>query len=61
MPDITMCTGTDCPIKDDCYRYWAKSTKSIQSVIFPPYDETNKKCNEKWERKREPQSSRDSV
>lgn len=61
MPDITMCTGTDCPIKDNCYRYWAEPSEFRQAYFFnPPYDETNKKCNEKWERKREPQSSRDS-
>lgn len=23
MPDITMCKGTDCPLKENCYRFTA--------------------------------------
>lgn len=24
MPDITMCTNTDCPLRDQCYRFKAE-------------------------------------
>jgi hypothetical protein len=37
MPDITMCPGGDCPLKETCYRYKAEPS-DYQSYWFePPY------------------------
>ena len=46
-----MCKGTDCPIKNNCYRYTAPSNEYRQSYfIIVPLNE-DKTCNEYWERK----------
>ena len=38
MPDITMCEGKDCPLKDNCYRFKAKPSKYRQSYFMnEPY------------------------
>jgi hypothetical protein len=34
MPDITMCSGTGCPIKSTCYRYRAKPSEYGQSYFM---------------------------
>ena len=31
MPDITLCTNTDCPNKSTCYRFNAQPTPEMQS------------------------------
>ena len=37
MPDITMCTNEECPMKHKCYRYTAKPSEYSQSYgIFKP-------------------------
>lgn len=37
MPDITMCGGNNCPLKETCYRYKAKPS-DLQSYFFDsPY------------------------
>ena len=36
MPDISMCLGTGCPKKDECYRYTAKPTPHWQSYFCKP-------------------------
>lgn len=47
MPDITMCTGKDCPLKDDCYRYTAFPNLYYQSYFRdPPYKDGE--CNHFW-------------
>ena len=33
MPDITMCLGTNCVIKEDCYRYKATPDEYLQSYF----------------------------
>jgi hypothetical protein len=33
MPDITMCWGDNCPIKETCYRYTATPSKWRQSYF----------------------------
>lgn len=33
MPDITMCKGNNCPLKETCYRYSAKPNKYLQSYF----------------------------
>lgn len=47
MPDITMCSGKDCPIKDSCYRHTATPSKFMQSFFLaPPYEDG--KCDYHW-------------
>lgn len=52
MPDITMCKGGKCPLKEDCYRYKAKPSPYRQTYFAkPPYKED--KCeyfSEIWQR-----------
>ena len=36
MPDISMCNGVDCLVKDKCYRHIAKPSEYWQS-FFPFY------------------------
>lgn len=36
MPDITMCSGQDCPLKEKCYRYKATPSKYQQSYFSDP-------------------------
>lgn len=36
MPDITMCTGGDCPRREICYRHRAKPSRFIQSYFARP-------------------------
>lgn len=33
MPDITMCKGYSCPMKDTCYRFTAKPNPNRQSYF----------------------------
>jgi hypothetical protein len=37
MTDITMCKGTDCPVKDACYRYTPKPSELQSYFLFPPF------------------------
>lgn len=47
MPDITKCRGTDCPLKEHCYRYTSKADEHWQSYfVEPPYK--NGKCEMFW-------------
>lgn len=36
MPDISMCNGGDCPLKEMCYRYTAKPSEYAQSYFETP-------------------------
>lgn len=36
MPDITMCTGGECPKRDECYRHRARPANR-QSYIGPAF------------------------
>ena len=48
MPDITMCMGGDCLLKENCYRYKAKPDELWQSYFVEiPYK--NGECNHYWE------------
>ena len=47
MPDITMCDGTDCPLKEQCYRYTATSSEYQSYFIKPPFKK--KKCDMFWD------------
>ena len=47
MPDIAMCSGDDCPLKEMCYRYTAEPDKHMQTYLLePPYE--NGKCDYYW-------------
>lgn len=49
MPDITMCNGNGCPLKDTCWRHTAKPSEFRQSYfVNPPYDKKEKKCKYYW-------------
>jgi len=44
MPDICMCEGKDCPIKEGCYRFKAKPSQYGQGYFLQsPYE--NGKCD----------------
>lgn len=52
MADITMCVGTNCPLKEKCYRYTAKVSEYRQSYFTDvPYNKETKKCEYLWKRK----------
>ena len=36
MPDITMCKGENCPMKENCYRYTAEPNEYHQSYFMEP-------------------------
>lgn len=46
MPDITMCLGNGCPMKEQCYRYRAVPNK-IQSYMHAPH--VGSECSMYWE------------
>lgn len=50
MPDITMCGGAECPLKESCYRFTATPSEYSQSYfIDPPYDKEYETCGHYWE------------
>ena len=51
MPDITMCTGTKCPKKDNCYRFRATANPYRQSYFcVPPFESReDKECEYFWD------------
>ena len=57
MPDITMCEGKDCPLKETCYRYTAKPSEYLQSYFTEiPYNKEENKCDyhmKIWQKKTE--------
>jgi len=49
MPDISMCKGGDCPLKEKCYRYKATPTDEWQTYLAEiPYNKETKECNLYW-------------
>jgi len=46
MPDITMCSGIDCPYKDNCYRFTAKPSEYQSYFANPPIKVD--KCDHYW-------------
>lgn len=45
MTDITMCTGIDCPLRENCHRAMANQDIYAQSYFMsPPYDNIIKDC-----------------
>ena len=48
MPDITMCMGTGCPIKEQCLRHTSRPDEYRQSYfVHPPLDEDGR-CDHFW-------------
>lgn len=47
MADITMCSGTDCPQKESCYRFTAKPSEYRQSY-FMEAPIKDGKCDMYW-------------
>jgi len=45
VPDITLCTGGECPHKEKCYRYKAKPCEYVQSY-FDEIPFKDGKCDE---------------
>lgn len=42
MPDITMCHGFECPVKEKCKRFSAKPNEHWQAYFLePPYKKTD--------------------
>jgi hypothetical protein len=49
MADITMCEGTNCPFKKECYRFTAPVNEDRQSYfINTPYNKETKECKYLW-------------
>jgi hypothetical protein len=46
MPDITMCEGTGCPVKDECYRFTANPSDYQSYFVDPPIKDG--KCEMYW-------------
>lgn len=49
MSDITMCEGTDCPMKEKCYRFTAPINEYRQSY-FVNVPLKDGECEHYWER-----------
>ena len=56
MPDISMCEGGMCPIKETCYRFTADPSDYQSYLGNPPFKEVdednNSKCEYYWEREK---------
>lgn len=52
MPDISMCMGEGCPMKEECYRYKARPSEYSQSYFMEvPYkDESCEYFMKFWDR-----------
>jgi len=46
MPDITMCLGSGCPYKEDCYRFTTKPSDYQSYFMEPPFKDG--KCDYFW-------------
>ena len=49
MPDITMCSGENCPLRAACYRHTAKPNRYQSWFAVPPIKDG--KCEYFWDRK----------
>jgi hypothetical protein len=52
MPDITKCKGTNCPVKEHCYRFTAEASEFMQGWFLDPpgehHDDGKFTCNSYW-------------
>lgn len=44
MPDITMCFGYGCPLKENCHRYLADPDRHQSYFALAPYDIEKEVC-----------------
>lgn len=51
MPDISKCTGEDCPMKDNCYRFTANASEFMQSYFMNAPIKEDKTCDYYWPNK----------
>jgi hypothetical protein len=51
MPDITMCSGANCQLKEKCYRYTAKPSMFRQSYFIGTPNTHPEKCDHFWDNK----------
>lgn len=66
MPDITMCKGNDCPLKESCFRYLATPVilynthyPDYQSYFTdPPFNKETNTCDNYWEARSKSQIKR---
>jgi hypothetical protein len=50
MPDISMCSGEKCPLKENCYRFLAIPNEFRQSYFMnPPYNHQTNECEYFWD------------
>lgn len=49
MPDISMCTGENCPRKETCWRFTAPPTPIMQSYFQTPPISHDATCDWYWE------------
>jgi len=47
MPDIAMCNGDDCPVKENCWRYMAPADRWQSYFAAPPCNEEG--CEYFWD------------
>lgn len=47
MPDIAMCTGDDCPVKENCWRFLAPPDRYQSQFAAPPHTEEG--CEYFWD------------
>lgn len=50
MPDIAMCSGVDCPMKEKCHRFTAKPDEYQSYFSIPPFKKEHGKpdCEFFW-------------
>lgn len=53
MSDITKCEGTNCPLKETCYRFTAPMSEYRQSMFVETPLKLDGTCDEYWEDKYE--------
>lgn len=49
MPDITLCTGAGCPLRNHCYRFRAQAYGRQDYFGHPPYDAASGRCDQLWD------------
>ena len=59
MPDISKCPGTDCPLKENCYRFTAPDSFHQSYFTTPPLNEDGS-CDYYWKIKPQ-ENDRNSI
>jgi len=49
MADISMCSGVDCPLKENCYRYTAIKSDYQAYFMGVLYNEEDRVCKYFWQ------------